>query len=141
MRRLILSLFALLAVAFAASAQQPPVAHFDGKTWWEHVKVVADDKMEGRETGSEGLRKAQAYIVEQLKQAGLEPAGTNGFYQPIKFISREIIEKDSSLALVRNGTVEPLTLGEEAFSAAWTTGRAMSLEQAAASALAESAEG
>jgi len=115
MRRLILSLFALLAVAFAASAQQPPVAHFDGKTWWEHVKVVADDKMEGRETGSEGLRKAQAYIVEQLKQAGLEPAGTNGFYQPIKFISREIIEKDSSLALVRNGTVEPLTLGEEAY--------------------------
>src|SRR5437667_67965 len=115
MRRLILSLFALLAVAFAASAQQPPVAHFDGKTWWEHVKVVADDKMEGRETGSEGLRKAQAYIVEQLKQAGLEPAGTNGFYQPIKFISREIIEKDSSLGLVRNAAVELLTLGEEAY--------------------------
>ena len=115
MRRLILSLFALLAVAFAASAQQPPVTHFDGKAWWEHVKVVADDSMEGRETGSEGLRKAQAYIVEQLKQAGLEPAGTNGFYQPVKFISREIIEKDSSLALVRNAAVELLTLGEEAF--------------------------
>lgn len=44
--------------------------------------MLADD-MEGRETGSPGLRKAESYIVEQLKQAGLQPAGTNGFYQPI----------------------------------------------------------
>src|SRR5215469_10384590 len=42
--------------------------HFDGKSWWEHVKVLADDKMEGRETGSEGLRKAEAYVVEQAKK-------------------------------------------------------------------------
>src|SRR2546427_7287991 len=69
MRKLIPLLFALVAVAFAAGAQQPPVTHFDGKAWWEHVKVVADDSMEGRETGSEGLRKAQAYIVEQLKRS------------------------------------------------------------------------
>src|SRR3989442_2516602 len=115
MRKLIPLLFALVAVAFAAGAQQPPVTHFDGKAWWEHVKVVADDSMEGAETGGEGRRKAQAYIGEQLKQAGLEPAGTNGFYQPVKFISREIIEKDSSLGLVRNAAVELLTLGEEGF--------------------------
>jgi len=29
--------------------------------------------MEGRETGSEGLRKAQEYVVQQLTRAGLEP--------------------------------------------------------------------
>ena len=76
---------------------------------------MADDRMEGRETGSEGLRKAEAYAVEQLVKAGVQPAGTNGFYQPVKFISRQIVEKDSSIALLRNGIEEPLVLGDDAF--------------------------
>src|SRR5215472_14199846 len=100
--------------AAAAPAQQPAPSHFDGKTWWGFVSVLADDKMEGRETGSAGLRKAEAYIVDQLKADGMEPAGSNGFYQPAKFESRQIVEKDSSLALLRDGKAEPLTLGDDA---------------------------
>ena len=38
----------------------------------------------------------------------------NGFYQPVKFVSRQIDESGSSLALVRNGKDEPLVLGEDA---------------------------
>src|ERR1039458_10025868 len=100
---------ASLLVAICAFSQPTAPTHFDGKTWWDYVKVLADDNMEGRETGSAGLRRAEAYIVDQLKQAGLQPAGTDGYYQKAKFQSRQIIEKDSSLALVRNGKVEPLT--------------------------------
>jgi hypothetical protein len=103
-----------LFVAISAFSQTAASAHFNGKTWWDYVKVLADDNMEGRETGSAGLRRAEAYIVDQLKQTGLQPAGTDGYYQPVKFRSRLIIEKDSSLALVRDGKVEPLTLGEDA---------------------------
>jgi len=110
-----LFLLVISLMAVPAYTQPPTQNHFDGKTWWEHVKVLADDNMEGRETGSDGLRKAEAYIVDQLKQAGLQSAGTNGYYQPVKFQSRQIIEKDSSAALIRNGKVEPLTLGEDAF--------------------------
>ena len=108
----------VLAVACSAIsiyAQETPQKHFDGKTWWDSVKVLAADDMQGRETGSAGLRKAEAYVVEQLKQAGLQPAGTNGYYQPVKFQSRQIVERDSSLALVRDGKSQPLTLGEDAF--------------------------
>jgi len=101
-------------VAGIASSQQPVQSHFDGKTWWDFVKVLADDNMEGRETGSAGLRRAESYIVDQLKTNGLEPAGVNGFYQPVKFESRQIVEKDSSLALVRDGKKEALTLGDDA---------------------------
>src|SRR5437588_11861712 len=68
--------------------------HFDGKSWWNYVKILAADDMEGRETGSFGLRKAQEYVVEQLRRAGLEPAGAKGFYQPVQFVSRQIMEKD-----------------------------------------------
>jgi Zn-dependent M28 family amino/carboxypeptidase len=88
--------------------------HFDGKVWWDYVKILAADNMEGRETGSPGLRKAQEYVVEQFKHAGLEPAGSKSFYQPVQLVSRQIVEKDSSLALVHNGQVEPLILGDDA---------------------------
>jgi Zn-dependent M28 family amino/carboxypeptidase len=109
------TLVLLLSIAIPTFAQSSPAASpFDGKSWWGYVKVLADDNMEGRETGSPGLQRAAAYIVEQLKNDGLAPAGVNGYYQPVKLISRRIDESGSSLALVRNGTPEPLTLGEDA---------------------------
>src|SRR5437660_11630947 len=101
-----------LALAALASAQTPP--HFDGQTWWDYIKVIADDKMEGRDTGSRGEHAAQEYAIEQLKKAGLEPAGTNGFYQPVRFVSRQIDEKACSLTLVHDGKREPLVLGDDA---------------------------
>ncbi len=104
-----------LLVAISAFSQSTSAGPFDGKAWWDYVKVLADDNMEGRETGSAGLRRAEAYIVDQLKLAGLEPAGSDGYYQQVKFESRQIVEKDSSLALVRDGKIEPLILGEDAY--------------------------
>jgi Zn-dependent M28 family amino/carboxypeptidase len=106
---------AVLSICAAIYGQQSPTSHFDGKTWWEHVKVLADDSMEGRETGSEGLRKAEAYVVKQLTENGIQPVGTKGFYQPVKLTSRQIVESESSAALVRNGNVEPLNLGEDVY--------------------------
>ena len=76
-----LPIAAALAIAVAArpgEAQQDAPGHFDGKSWWEYIKVLADDNMEGRETGSDGLRRAEAYVVEQLKKNGAEPGGATG---------------------------------------------------------------
>ena len=116
MRRILpahLVVVALLA-AIPLSAQAPPQLHFDGSTWWDYVKVLADDNMEGRETGSAGLRRAQAFVVEQLKKNGVEPSGTDGYYQPVKFMQRQVIEKDSSAALVRGDKSEQLSPGDDA---------------------------
>jgi len=104
----------VLVSALSISAAAQTAAHFDGQTWWDYVKVLADDKMEGRDTGSRGERAAQAFAVEQMKKAGFEPAGTNGFYQPVKFVSRQLVEKDCSLTLVRDGKSEPLVVGDDA---------------------------
>jgi Zn-dependent M28 family amino/carboxypeptidase len=115
MRRRLLALPWYFLLAPCLCAQQAAPKHFDGKTWWEHIKVVADDHLEGRDTGSEGLRKAEEYVVEQLTKSGLQPAGTDGFYQRVKFISRQIVEKDSSIALVRKGVEQALVLGDDAY--------------------------
>jgi Zn-dependent M28 family amino/carboxypeptidase len=89
--------------------------HFDGKTWWDTVRVISDDKFEGRDTGSIGERQAQEYIVGQLKALGVEPAGSNGFYQSVKLRTLNIVEADCQLALIREGHARPLTIGEQAF--------------------------
>ena len=105
-------LFLSLLIPQLGSAQAAPT--FDGKSWWDYVKVLADDNMEGRETGSPGLVRASAYVVDQLRKDGLQPAGSKGYYQRVKFISRQIDESGSSLALLRDGKPQKVTLGEEA---------------------------
>jgi hypothetical protein len=47
---------------------------------YEHVEILADDVYEGRAAGSRGGRAAAQYIVQQLRQTGLEPAGASGDY-------------------------------------------------------------
>ncbi len=113
LRKLLLSL-SIAVYLVPAFAQPDTPQSFDGKSWWDHIKVLAADNMEGRDTGSRGLKRAEAYVVAQLKAAGLQPAGVKGYFQPVKFESRQLVEKDSSAALVRDGKTEPLTLGEDA---------------------------
>jgi len=87
----------------------------DGKRWWSHIVYLADDKLEGRNTGSEGYRKAALYVAGELERAGLKPAGTSGYFQPVKFQSREIVEENSSLALFHElDMVVPVAIGEDA---------------------------
>src|SRR5690242_9876924 len=98
------------------SSLSPAIAEDDapGESWWGRVRLLAADNMEGRNTGSEGYRRAAAYVAGEFQKLGLEPGGKEGFYQPMGFGVRQIDEGGSSLALVRNGQVEPLRLGEDA---------------------------
>jgi len=47
-----------------------------------YLTVIAGEEMQGRETGTEGQRKAAAYIEAQFKAIGLKPAaGMQGYQQ------------------------------------------------------------
>ncbi len=111
MRDAIPSVLLAFILSVALSGQQPDNP---GRRWWSYVKFLADDKLEGRLTGSEGHRKAAEYIADLFKRDDLEPAGAGGYFQPVKFRSRRIREDQSSLALVREGKAQPLELGEDA---------------------------
>jgi Zn-dependent M28 family amino/carboxypeptidase len=106
-KRSCLAIAAAIAVSTAAAAA-------DGSAWWKHVEFLADDALQGRDTGSPGHKRAAAYVADEFRKSGLEPAGTDGFLQPIAFRTRAIDEAHSSLALVRDGRTTPLTLGEHA---------------------------
>jgi Peptidase family M28 len=86
----------------------------DGHRWWTHVTVLADDKLEGRKTGSAGYLKAAEYVAGEFARLGLKPAGTNGYLQQVPLISRAIDENHTSLTLLKETGPEPLTLGRDA---------------------------
>ncbi|MEL6831988.1 MAG: M28 family peptidase [Bacteroidota bacterium] len=53
-----------------------------------HLTILADDNMEGRETGKEGQYKAARYLEEVIKGYGLPGVGPDNHYsQAISFIS------------------------------------------------------
>src|SRR5215470_20182673 len=101
----------LIAGSAALAARQAPQP---AAQWWSHVAFLADDRLKGRETGSPEHREAAEYIAKHFKDAGLKPGGTDGYFQPVPFTSRKIVESKSSLALVRGTTVVPVVQGDEA---------------------------
>jgi len=107
------SYFLLLAAAGAVLAATVDF-NAEGKRWWSHIEFLASDDLQGRDTGSEGHLKAARYLASEYERAGLKPAGTAGYFQPIPFNVRQIVEDQSSLALVRNGKTERLILGDDA---------------------------
>ena len=105
------------AIGIPAQGAEGP----DGERWWSHVRVLADDKFEGRDTGSAGHRKAADYVAGEFRRLGLKPAGMEGFVQPVDFLSKTIDEAHSRLELVRSTGTEPLELGLDAIDP--TSGR------------------
>lgn len=52
----------------------------------DHLTIIASDEFEGRETGTEGQRKAADYIANQFKSMGLPAIGEeNSYFQSIAF--------------------------------------------------------
>ncbi len=96
----------------AGAAQE--AASDASKRWFAHVQYLADDRLEGRLTGSEGYRKAAQYVADHFKQYGLEPAGTQGYFQPVKFDVQHVIAAESKLGLKNGGSETSVRLGESA---------------------------
>lgn len=51
----------------------------------EDVTFLADDKLEGRQTGTEGEKAAADYLTKRFKELDLQPKGTEGYLQAFSF--------------------------------------------------------
>jgi Zn-dependent M28 family amino/carboxypeptidase len=77
-------LFAATNVLFAQSdVSAKYAAHITGNSLNKHLSIIAGAEMEGRETGTEGQRKAAAYIEAQFKTMGLKPVAALKGYQQL----------------------------------------------------------
>ncbi|MEP9401365.1 M28 family metallopeptidase [Sphingomonas sp. VNH70] len=72
---------ALLLISTAAPAQTaPPPLTPQEAAMRAHVAFLAADDMKGREPGTPEYDRAAAYVADQMRAAGLLPAGDNGTY-------------------------------------------------------------
>jgi Predicted aminopeptidases len=70
-------------------APEPTTADITVRDVTTRTYIIADDSMEGRDTGKRGGLRSANYIANELKRLGLEPAGDNGtYFQAIPWISR-----------------------------------------------------
>jgi Zn-dependent M28 family amino/carboxypeptidase len=77
MKKIIILFFLLVLAACEAQGQYS----FNTEKLMLDVKILSSDSLEGRKTGTEGCKKARAYIIEQLKKAGVQPF-VPGYTQP-----------------------------------------------------------
>lgn len=103
-----------LTLAGSAALGQSTGGDASGQRWWSHIQFLADDNLEGRDVGSPGYEKAADYMAEQFRAAGLQPAGSEGYRQPMELRVVRIDETRCSLDLLANGKVQPVKLGDDA---------------------------
>lgn len=82
----------------------------------KHVQYLADDKLEGRRTGTAGELLAMEYIIGQYKSLGIEPKGSNGFVQ--EFEINEGFQLDENNGFKING--QSLVLQDDYFPLAFS---------------------
>ncbi len=117
-RILILTFFTFLFIV-KSNAQTENQLHKD-------VSFLADDKLEGRATGTEGEKAAAEYLAKRFKEIGLEPKGTNGYFQDFTFkpkthphgkvdytdtISENVITGRNILGYINNNATHTIIIG------------------------------
>lgn len=71
----------------------------------EDVTFLASDELEGRQTGTEGEKKALAYIAKRFEEIGLSGKGTDGFIQPFSFKPKTNPHEEVKFDVNGDGTI------------------------------------
>lgn len=89
-----------LLIAATLHAQQPDKDWTSAaNAWWSHVQYLADDKLEGRKTGTPGYEAAVKYVENQFQQIGLKPSGTDGYRQNFELVPTLVDTTRSSFSV------------------------------------------
>lgn len=71
-----------------------------------HLRFIASDELEGRETGTHGQRVAARYLATQFQKMGLQPGNNGSWFQEYKLNTTEI--KETSVSLTGKDKIEPI---------------------------------
>ncbi|MFI4969225.1 MAG: M28 family metallopeptidase [Lysobacterales bacterium] len=104
-----------LSVPLAAAALDTP--RFDPERLSAEVRTLSSDAFEGRAPATPGETKTVAYVIEQMKAAGLQPGGDledgqRGWTQAVP-LARAQIKGTPKLSVSAGGRQQVLTQGNE----------------------------
>ena len=96
-----LSAAAALVVAAAAALAAAPAPMADKRLIEAHIAFLADDLLEGRDTGSRGYDIAASYVANQFRQYGVAPKGDKGGYlQAVPLRSAVLVQESPVLEII-----------------------------------------
>ncbi|WP_029012267.1 M28 family metallopeptidase [Niveispirillum irakense] len=129
--------FLLLAtVALSATAAFAAEPRFDMQRLSGDIRTLSSDAFEGRAPATAGEKKTVDFLIERMREAGLEPGGTMGpdgkraWTQDVPLLKAEITGTPQ-VSLTIAGTRRALAQGQEvAVRAALTGDTAISLQNA-----------
>ena len=76
----------------------------DTLAWWHTTEALADDGMEGRDTGTAAYQQAADYVAGRFKAAGLQPAGEAGsYFQAVPMHEVDLTPEGTSFIVTRDG--------------------------------------
>lgn len=82
------------------------------RAWWAQTSALANDSMEGRDTGTAAYERAAEYVAEQFRQAGLKPAGENGtYFQRVPMHQVDLDVARSSVEILPQGSGPAVVAG------------------------------
>jgi hypothetical protein len=103
----------VLAFSLLATATAPSIGPADSTRYLNDIKTLAAPNMEGRGAGTKGLAKATKYIEHRYKSLALQPAGTNGYLQPISVTTGAKLKSDNQFIVEEGGKKQALTLNQD----------------------------
>ena len=99
-------------VSLGAAPPLPPMTSAEqvaANSVRSHVEFLADDRLEGRDTGSRGHEIAAQYVASRFREMGLEPGGPGGsWYQQVPLRRAAIVQPTPTITLTINGQRQTL---------------------------------
>ena len=97
--------FFLVQLSFAQKKKSPKLSKADNVTVTNlqaHIGYLASDKLEGRRAGTNGEKLAAEYINQKFQETGLQPKGSEGFFQPFEIYDGKQINSATHFVVNEN---------------------------------------
>ena len=83
------------------------------------IAFLASDALRGRDTPSQGLEVAAAYIASEYSRLGLEPRGDSGtYFQRYPYGTRTLLADSAAVSIAAHGQSASLVFGKDFFASA-----------------------
>ncbi len=95
MKKILIYLFLFACISVQCFAQDPKAQKYaveiSAKRIKQHLKVLASDKFEGRETGKHGAEMAAAYIAHEFKKLKLAAPVNDSYLQDVELVETSFV--------------------------------------------------
>jgi Zn-dependent M28 family amino/carboxypeptidase len=98
-------LFFISQLSFGQKKKSPKISKADKEivaNLQSHISYLADDKLEGRRAGSAGEKLAAEYISNKFREFGLQPKGSDNYYQPFEIYDGKKINSPTYFIINEN---------------------------------------